>query len=111
MSAYDPQVILDAWLTDGWQQGDECQVATVFLKPDLPGRGWGCSLGTWQQSHPRLHGFSSAWEAWAFVFAATGIDAHASLPPSVRRYESAAQPDALQDAAPEQTPWMQISLL
>lgn len=115
MTAYDPQARLDAWLADGWQNdndNNECVVAGCFVKPAEPGKGWGCSFGTWQQSHPQLHGFATAWEAWAFVFAATGIDAHTGLPTTVRRYESRPQPDSeeIPEPAPEPVQWAMFNV-
>ncbi len=74
---YDPHANLAAWLDGGWESdNNDYEVAGCFVKPDAPGAGWGVSIGTWQQVGVRLHGFADAWDAWAFVFAATGIDPH-----------------------------------
>ena len=85
----------------------EITVATCYIKPGDPLSGWGVSFGDWTQDGPSLGGFASAFDAWAFAFAATGIDPHARLPESVRRSEGQPQPDLL-DWEPEPE---QLSLL
>ena len=112
---YDPHATLAAWLDSGWESdSNDYEVASCFVKPDAPAAGWGVSIGTWQQGGVWLHGFGDAWDAWAFVFAATGIDPHEGLPSSVRLYESKPQPDglAVEDVEPVTTPplWAQFSL-
>lgn len=88
------------------QPTTEITVASCYIKT---GSGWGVSFGDWTQDGPRLDGFASAWDAWAFAVATTGIDPHARLPESVRRSESQPQPDLLDwEPEPEQLSLLQI---
>jgi len=78
------------------ENGDFMQpytTAGIFVKPDPPDEGWGCVFGAWYENPAYLKGFDSSFDAWAFVFAATGINPTAGSPDKFTQWTKKPQPD------------------
>jgi len=77
------------------EEGDFHQYTTacIFVKPDPPDEGWGCSFGSRYENPVYVQGFDSPFEAWAFVFAATGINPSAGIPDKFTQWTKKPQPD------------------
>ena len=77
------------------EEGDFHQYTTacIFVKPDPPDEGWGCSFGSRYENPVYVKGFATSFEAWSFIVATTGINPTAGSPDKFNEWTKKPQPD------------------